>query len=576
MSAISIDNLTWTYAGSKRPALDHISLEIKKGEAVLITGPAAAGKTTLCYCLNGLIPNFFPGFLDGSIKIDGHDPRYEEISDLSRIVGMVLQDYTGQLLQPTVIDDVAFALENFGVPPDEIERRVREAITTVGLTGFEERNPHTLSGGEQQLCAIASVIALAPEIYVLDEPISSLDPIGGELVSGLLKRILAKRENTFLIVEQRIEDFLPWVDRLVVMDRGRLIVEGPPFDLLNDPEKWEAMKAAGVNLPQIPALMNELRKRGIFDERLWALDPTDLPPQALRVIAERVRNPPRVSGNPVSTNIKMEDGAIIRVENLTHVYEGGVLALRDASLTVHPGELLAIIGQNGSGKTTLLKHLNGLLKPTRGRVFVKGLDASKADPGILSRFVGLVFQHPDRQLFKLSVRDELELGMRRLGLSKAERAERVRHILRLVNLEHAVDGTTFNLSLGERKRLALAAALSTDPDILLVDEPTTGQDLARRIEIMDLLVKLNGAGKTIMVVTHDMEIVAKYSRRVVVMSEGQIIADGPTASILRDEHTLAKAHLRAPPIVRLSKMLSETTNIPHEVLTLEEMVSMFG
>jgi len=575
MSAISIKDLTWIYAGSKKPALDHISLEIKKGEAVLITGPTGAGKTTLCYCLNGLIPNFFFGYLSGSIKIDGYDPRYEEISDLSRIVGMVLQDYTGQLLQPTVIDDVAFALENFGIPPDEIERRVREAIATVGLTGLEERNPHTLSGGEQQLCAIASVIALSPEIYVLDEPISSLDPLGAELVSGLLKRILAKRENTFVIMEQRIEPFLPWVDRLVVMDGGRIIVEGPPFELLNDPEKWEAMMKAGVNLPQLGVLMNELRKRGIPVERLETLDPIDLPQKVLQVIAERIRNSPRMSGPSVPLNIKGEGEPIIKVENLTHVYEGGIIALKDVNLTVYPGEFVTIIGQNGSGKTTLLKHLNGLLKPTRGRVFVRGMDTSKADPSTLSRIVGLVFQHPDRQLFKLRVRDELELGLKRLGLSKEERAERARHILKLVNLEHAMDGTTFNLSLAERKRLALAAALSTDPEIMLVDEPTTGQDLAQRIEIMDLLVRLNRAGKTIVVVTHDMEIVAKYSKRVIVMNEGRIIADGPTASILKDEHTLAKAHLRAPPIVRLSKMLSEMTNISLDFLTVEEMVSMF-
>jgi len=576
MSAIVIKDLTWTYAGSKKPALDHISLEIKKGEAVLITGPTAAGKTTLCFCLNGLIPNFFPGYLEGNVEIDGHDPRYEEISDLSRIVGMVLQDYTGQLLQPTVIDDIAFALENFGFPPDEIERRVRDAIATVGLTGFEERNPHTLSGGEQQLCALASIIALSPQIYVLDEPISSLDPLGGELVSRVLRKIMGKKESTFVIVEQRIEEFLPWVDRLVVMHNGRLVAEGRPFDLLNDPEKWEAMKTAGVNLPQLPALLHELRRRKILDEDLMALDLEELPQPFIQAMAGRIRSAPGRTADVILGNTKSELRPIISIEGLTHVYEGGIVALRDVNLAVQPGEFLAIVGQNGSGKTTLLKHLNGLLKPTSGSVFVKGIDTSKESPATLSRLVGLVFQHPDRQLFKLSVKDELELGMKKLGMNKEQRAQRVRELLRLVNLEHAWGATTFNLSLGERKRLALAAALSTDPEILLVDEPTTGQDLAQKIEIMELLKRLNESGKTILVVTHDMEIVAKYSPRTVVMSEGRILADGPTRTLLRDEQTLVRAHLRAPPVVRLSKMLSEAAAMPCEAVTLEEMVGILG
>src|SRR5207302_1882391 len=240
----------------------------------------------------------------------------------------------------------------------------------------------------------------------LDEPISSLDPLGGEMVSRFLQSLIRKREHTFVIVEQRIEEFIPWVDRIVAMQEGRIVADGPPFDVLNDEARWEHVRPAGVNVP--------------------------------------------------------------------------------------PGEMIAIVGQNGSGKTTRLKHVNGLLRPTRGRVLVEGIDTSASAPSALSRLDGLVFQHPDRQLFKLGVKDEVELGMKRLGLEPQERARRVADILKLVGLEHAATSASFGLSLGERKRLALAAALSADPKIILVDEPTTGQDLTMKIEIMDLLQTLNG------------------------------------------------------------------------------------
>jgi energy-coupling factor transport system ATP-binding protein len=574
MSLISLRNVTWNYAGSEEPALKEINLEVERGEAVLITGPAGAGKTSLCYCLNGLIPNFFPGYLSGEMEIDGHDPRWEEIADFSRIVGMVLEDYSAQLLQPTVIDDVAFALENFGMEPDEIDARIRRAIDTVGLEGLEQRNPHTLSGGQQQLCAMASVIALAPEIYVLDEPISALDPIGGEMVSTFLRDLIQKRENTFVIVEQRIEEFIPWVDRMVVMHEGRILADGPPFELLNDQDGWELIRKAGVNLPQLSLLANALKGRVDSDGRLQSLDPLDLPQEFLEALVERVRSSPRRFRSRRRSTGNGGAEPVVRVENLWHVYEGGVLALRDVSLTVQPGEFLAIVGQNGSGKTTLLKHINALLKPTKGRVEVEGIDTSRSDPSTLSRMVGLVFQHPDRQLFKLSVKDEVEFGMKRLGMTKEERAERAVEILRLVGLEHAVESPSFSLSLGERKRLALAAALSTDPRILMVDEPTTGQDLTMKLEIMALLEKLNDAGKTVILVTHDMDIVARYAKRVVVMAEGQILADGTTRDIMQREDVLSTTHLKAPPIVALSTLLSKKSGVPVSMLTVEEMVSI--
>jgi energy-coupling factor transport system ATP-binding protein len=574
MSVISLKDVTWTYAGARKPAVEGLNLEVEKGEAVLVTGPAGAGKSTLCYCLNGLIPNFFPGSFSGEAMIGGHDPVREEIGDLSRIVGMVLEDYGAQLLQPTVIDDVAFALENFGMDPHEIEARVGSAINTVGLKGLEPRNPHTLSGGQQQLCAIASVIALAPEIFVLDEPISALDPLGGEMVSACLRNLIRKREHTFVIVEQRIEEFIPWVDRMVALQGGRIVAEGSPFELLNDEARWERLREARVNLPQLSLLAHELKRKVGDGGRLESLDPADFPSRLTEALAERIRHSPsRFGTNPGPSRDTAEP--IVKAEQLWYVYEGGTVALREVNLAVRPGELMAIVGQNGSGKTTFLKHINGLLRPTRGRMTVEGLDTRRSDPSTLSKVAGLVFQHPDRQLFKLGVRDEVEFGMKRLRLAPEERSRRVVEILRLVGLEHAVETPSFSLSLGERKRLALAAALSTDPKIILVDEPTTGQDLSMKREIMDLLATLNHAGKTVIVVTHDMDIVARYARRVVVMADGQVLADGPTREILKQHEVLNRAHLKPPAVVGLSNLLSERAGVPVSLLTTEEVVSLF-
>ncbi|HYY47930.1 MAG TPA: ATP-binding cassette domain-containing protein [Thermoplasmata archaeon] len=576
MSVISLQDVSWTYAGARKSALEHLNLEVGKGEAILVTGPAGAGKSSLCYCLNGIVPNFFPGDLTGRIEVEGHDPSREEIGDLSRIVGAVLEDYGAQLLQPTVIDDVAFALENFGFDPRDITSRVESAIQAVGLKGLEPRNPHTLSGGQQQLCAIASVIALVPGVYVLDEPISSLDPLGGEMVSRFLRTLIEKREHTFVIVEQRVEEFIPWVDRIVAMRDGRIVEEGPPFEVLNDERRWERVRDAGVNLPQLFLLAHDLRKKVDDGGRVDSLDPAAFPPRYIRALAGAMRSSHSRSEVPADPPDVPAGDPIVCVEHLWHVYEGGTLALRDANLIVHSGEMLAIVGQNGSGKTTLLKHVNGLLRPTRGRVLVEGIDTNRSDPSTLSRLAGLVFQHPDRQLFKLGVKDEVGLGMKRLGLQPEERARRIADILKLVGLEHAATSASFGLSLGERKRLALAAALSADPKIILVDEPTTGQDLTMKLEIMDLLRTLNGSGKTIILVTHDMDIVAKYARRVVVMADGKVLLDGPTREVLRRQDVLSRAHLKPPPVVALSTLLSDETGVRATWLTTEEAVNAVG
>jgi energy-coupling factor transport system ATP-binding protein len=564
---IQVENLTWYYEGTSKAALNNINLKIKKGETVLITGPAGAGKTTLAYCLNGIIPHFFPGYLQGRVLIKNIDTRTVEIGDISRMVGMVLQDYSAQLVQPTVIDDVAFALENFGFDPDEIQKRVEEAITITGLTGLENRNPHTLSGGEQQLCAIAGVLALKPEIIVLDEPVSSLDPIGAEKVSNLLRKLKEKENITMIIIEQRLDEFISWTDKLIVLNEGKIIAEGKPLDILNDYEKLELMVRYRVNVPQLFLLYYKLKKTYNLPP-LKSLSVKDFPIDFLldRPLKVTIKEHDFYNVNP-----KLDP--IIMIRNLTYVYPNGVKALNNINVEFYQGEFVAIIGQNGSGKTTLLKHILGLLKPTSGKVIVCGLDTSVHDVTEISKYVGMVFQHPDRQLFKTQVKDEIAMSLRRFKLTREEMERRIDDILKLVELQNYKNHGTFNLGLGERKRLALAATLATQPKILLVDEPTTGQDLKLKIEIMELLKRLNEQTNiTIIFVSHDMEIVAKYAKRSIIMSNGKILIDGPTSKVLRSFEILAKAHLKPPPIIELCELLKNYNFQLERILTVEDFL----
>lgn len=576
-TAVKLKDVTWTYSGSSKPAIERINLEAKKGEAILITGPTGAGKTTLCCCLNGLIPDFFPGTLDGEVIInEKYIPALEGIPSLSRIVGLVFQDPSNQLLQPTVVDDVAFTLENYGLPMSEIEEKVRRALEVTYLKGFENRNPHTLSGGEQQLCAIASILALDPDIYVLDEPTANLDPIGGAMVASFLEKLLKRREKTFLIVSHRLEDFLYWVDRMVVMNEGEIILNGAPRTLLGDENKTELMRKVGVNLPQMSLLTHELKQMGIIKK----VDPLLTIEGYAKVLAEDLKEGGRekVLGKTEARKGEKVLGKettrepIVKVEGLTHIYPGGVVALIGVNLEIYAGELVAFIGQNGSGKTTLVKHFNGLLKPSEGKVIVDGIDTREVDIADLSKIVGLTFQNPDRQIFNLSVRKEVELGLKKLRLEEDEKKKRVLEALEAVGLKHAIDIPTFSLSLGERQRLTLASVLVMNPKVIVVDEPTTGQDLRMRLEIMDLLKEINNKGRTVIIVTHDMDLVAKYAERCVVMHAGRIIADGPTHVVLSKMEILESTRLRPPEIARFSLEMG-SYGIPMNFLTVEEAIS---
>ncbi|MFQ6080503.1 MAG: ABC transporter ATP-binding protein [Candidatus Bathyarchaeia archaeon] len=563
---IAVEGVTFTYLGSEESAIRNINLRVKKGEILMITGPSGAGKTTLCRLLNGLIPQYFRGKLEGKVLVNGVDTKKTTIGALSQTVSLLFQDPASQLVCPTVMDEVAFGPENLGVDPVEIRQRVDENVKAVRLGGYEERNPHSLSGGEQQACALAAIMAMKPEVYVLDEPTSNLDPLGSHQVLSLLVELSRRERKTMIIVEHKMEELLPLVDRLIVMNEGRIVLEGEVRKLLEDVELMEKM---GLKPPQVTLLTSKLRRYVPFERLPLTLEEgIDLLRRALR---DRIKvKEAQIKPQPLPRAKERKGGEIIRVENLWHVYPGEVTALRGVNLTIYEGEFVAIIGQNGSGKTTLVKHFNGLLKPTKGRVSVYGVDTSKASIAELSKRVGYAFQNPDHQLCNETVRKELAFGPINLGFSENEIEERVAKAAERLGLKGVLDEKPFSLSKGERQRVAIASILTMGPEVLIIDEPTTGQDYRMSKEIMDFCKALNEEGKTIIVITHDMNLAAEYSERVIVLKDGEILCEGPPGEVFSQVEMLEKTYLEPPQITRLAQRLTEF-GIPSTLLTVDEM-----
>lgn len=491
---------------------------------------------------------------------------YGSVGRAALEVGYVAQDPQSQLFCPTVEDEVAFGLENAGRPAEETNRIVEDVLRATGLDRYRYKDPHTLSGGEQQICAIAAFLAMNQGILILDEPTSNIDPLGTEQVLDLVRQRIRSAGTTCLIVEHKLDILTPMVDRMAVLHEGQLVLEGEPRQVLG---RVGYLEQIGLRPPQVVVLAKRLEELGFSFETL----PLTVEEMAaalrarLRHLAGRRISVPRrprasvASGRPV-----------IVVERLTHKYPDGTVALRGVDLVIREGEFVGIIGQNGSGKTTLVKHFNGLLKPTSGSVVVDGVDSTRSTPEKLARTAGYCFQNPDSQIFCNTVREEVAFGPRNLGVSGAELEERVKEAARRVEIDRWLDVDPYTLSLGLRLRVAVASILAMKPKILIVDEPTTGQDYRRGREIMELISERNREGTTCIVITHDMQLCTEWIPRVVVVREGRIILDGPTGEVFAQPELLRETHLTPPQVTRLGQAMDNL--LPPDVLTVEEMVQI--
>lgn len=537
-------DVSFQYEDSPSPALQRISLSIEPGEVVLITGPSGSGKTTLCSCANGLIPHFHEGLLTGDVFLRGHNTRRARVGGLSSLAGLVFQDPESQLVTASVADEVAFGPENLGVARDEIRRRVAEALAATRLTGYEERDPHGLSGGEQQACVIAAIYAMHPEIYVMDEPLANLDPAGRAQVLRIVVDVAKRRGKTLILAEHSLDEVLPLVDRVLILDRGRIVRQGTPAEVLaagdiprvfSRPPLARLSEAMGLGKPWLSPenVYQAIRER-------FRLPRRDLPPPAIG---------PPPAGPPV-----------VEVHQVAFSYAAGAPALNGVSLTIHEGEMVALLGRNGSGKTTLVRHLIGLLQPERGRVTVLGKDVAQTPTHTLAREIGFCFQNPNHQLVSFKVRDEIVFGLRAHDVAPDEIEGRVRQALELVGLSEHLEAEIFALGKGQKQRLALASVLALRPRILVIDEPTTGQDPFMAVEIFEILRRLHEGGTTILVITHKLDLAAAYASRAVVLSQGRVAYDGPFATLLSDLDLMRRNSLEPPPTTRLAALLG-----PHGV-----------
>lgn len=537
------------HEGESRAAPASVSFDIFPGEVVLLLGPSGSGKSTLTLALNGLIPHAVPASVTGTVTVDGIETTSTTVAALSTRVGMVFQDPDAQLVTGTVLDEVAFGPENLRMPVAEVLARAEAALHRVGLWERRAENPDRLSGGGRQRLAIACALAMGSPLLVLDEPTANLDPRGIEEVYGALGDVVAAGNRSVLLVEHNLDAAVDLVDRVVVLDReGRLFADGTVDEVLRG--RADELHAMGVWLP-VSALA-ALRLRGAG----FALDPLPLTPGELRDALER-ESPPRAAAPSIRTDPASEPARdpLISVRGL-RLRRGRTEVLHGIDLDIPAGEFAAVVGANGAGKTSLIQAIAGVIPPPRGTVHVDGVDVGRADASTLSSRIGFVFQNPEHQFITHSVFDEIAYGLRRQRLPEDEVRERTMALLRRFGIEDRSGAHPFLLSGGQKRRLSVGTALVAGAPVLVLDEPTFGQDRERADELLGLLRELNAEGTTVVVVTHDMQLVTEYAHRTIVLDGGRVAAAGATERIFADDALIDRAGLRLPPLRRALRGLS--------------------
>lgn len=539
---ISFRNFSFQYRAQKRPTLTDIDLEIYPGERVLIAGPSGSGKSTLAGCINGLNPFSNPGVCTGTLTVDGVDAPHSSLFELSAHVGTVLQDPDGQFIGLTVGEDIAFALENSCTPQDEMHAITRHAAELVGIENHLGYAPHELSGGQKQRVSLAGVMVDQVKILLFDEPLANLDPATGKQAIELIDEIQKKTDTTVLIIEHRLEDVL-WrnVDRIVLVNDGTILADLRPDELLSgsllaengirEPLYVTALRYAGVDITpdKHPAHVDSL-----------VLDDTDT--QKLR---DWFTARPRPAAQP-------EREPLLEVKGLSFGYQKGQQTLRDVSFSIGKGEMVSIVGRNGAGKSTLSKLICGFETPDAGEIFLNGKPLAEENIRRRARHIGYVMQNPNQMISKTMIYDEVALGLQRSGLTEEQIREKVDATLRVCGLYPFRNWPISALSFGQKKRVTIASVLVLDPELILLDEPTAGQDFRHYTDIMEFLRGLNARGVTVVMITHDMHLMLEYTRRALVFCDGRLIADRTAAAVLCDPALVEQAALKETSLYTLA------------------------
>ena len=539
---ISFRNFSFQYRAQKRPTLTDINLEIYPGERVLIAGPSGSGKSTLAGCINGLNPFSNPGACTGTLTVDGVDAPHSSLFELSAHVGTVLQDPDGQFIGLTVGEDIAFALENSCTPQDEMHAITRHAAELVGIENHLGYAPPELSGGQKQRVSLAGVMVDQVKILLFDEPLANLDPATGKQAIELIDEIQKKTDTTVLIIEHRLEDVL-WrnVDRIVLVNGGTILADLRPDELLSgsllaengirEPLYVTALRYAGVDITpdKHPAHVDSL-----------VLDDTDT--QKLR---DWFTARPRPAAQP-------ERKSLLEVKGLSFGYQKGQQTLRDVSFSIGKGEMVSIVGRNGAGKSTLSKLICGFETPDAGEIFLNGKPLAEENIRRRAQHIGYVMQNPNQMISKTMIYDEVALGLQRSGLTEEQIREKVEATLRVCGLYPFRNWPISALSFGQKKRVTIASVLVLDPELILLDEPTAGQDFRHYTDIMEFLRGLNARGVTVVMITHDMHLMLEYTRRALVFCDGRLIADRTAAAVLCDPALVEQAALKETSLYTLA------------------------
>ena len=541
---VSFENFGFQYTAQAEPTLYDINLKIRKGEKVLIAGPSGCGKSTLAHCINGLVPNSYPGKATGKLTVGGQNASDLGLFGLSKIVGTVLQDSDGQFIGLTVAEDIAFALENDCIPTGEMHKEVERIAELVDVKRVLNHAPHEISGGQKQRVGLGGVMVGQVDVLLFDEPLANLDPATGKQAIVLIDEIQKRTGCAVIIIEHRVEDVLYCpVDRVIVMGDGRIQYDGDPDALLcsrllqdkgiREPLYVTALKYAGVELtPDMrPSYLPELK----LSEQQKAL-----------VQAWFDKQPESVAAP--------EREALLRVENLDFTYDSGHHALRGINAIVHKGEMLSIVGTNGAGKSTFSKVVCGFEKAQSGILELKGVDLNTLSIKERADHIGYVMQNPNQMISKVQIFDEVALGLRNRGVAEEEIRPRVEEALKICGLYPFRNWPVSALSYGQKKRVTIASILVLKPEMILLDEPTAGQDLKHYTEIMDFLSELNRQGVTVVLITHDMHLMLEYTPRAIVFNAGKVIADKSAAEVLNSPDIVEAAHLKETSLYHLSAM----------------------
>lgn len=541
---IKFENFGFKYNAQQEPTLYDINLSISKGEKVLIAGPSGCGKSTLAHCINGLIPSSYRGEMSGSLTIAGRETRDMGIFEISRHVGTVLQDSDSQFIGLTVAEDIAFALENYCVALPEMKQRVAQAAKLVGISSHLGHAPNELSGGQKQRVALAGVMVDDVDVLLFDEPLANLDPATGKQAVELIDEIQEKTGAAVIIIEHRLEDVLHrHVDRVVLMGEGRIIADVSPDELLSS----SLLSDSGI---REPLYITALKYAGVEIK-------ADMAPASLDTIKLTEEQKERVRGwfrSRPETPARGEKKVLLEAKDISFAYDNGHQALKDVSLTVYEGELMAIAGTNGAGKSTFSKLICGFEKQQQGSLSFAGRDLMEMSIKERADHIGYVMQNPNQMISKVMIYDEVALGLRTRGLSEEEIIPRVEETLKICGLWPFRNWPVSALSFGQKKRVTIASILVLKPEMIILDEPTAGQDYRHYTEIMEFLRGLNEQGITVVMITHDMHLMLEYAGRAVVFSGGRVIADDSSARILTDSEVIRKASLKETSLYPLSQM----------------------